>query len=303
MAGTNPDTSNTPSRLVVDIAILTYKRPDHLHACLESVLLRAQVSDSFSIRQVTVVDNDPASSARNVTRDVGATSKLNVWYVCEPEPGVSAARNRALQEARGADILVFIDDDEVVTADWPGGLLRVMEETGAAMVGGPVRTEFTHTPPAWVVEGGYFRREEPPSCTPQSWLRTGNLALRLNQIGSRQFDPSYGLTGGEDVAFSSDIRRQGGSLQWSSTAVVTELVDETRTTLEWVASRQRTATANYYRAHRSIWPGWRLRIRIARTVGSVILSLVPLLVRRRDPNSRIHLKIRLARARGALEVL
>ena len=44
-------------------------------------------------------------------------------YVHEPAPGISAGRNRALDEAGDADLLSFIDDDEVPRPGWLSALI------------------------------------------------------------------------------------------------------------------------------------------------------------------------------------
>ena len=61
---------------------------------------------------VLVVDNDPAAGARDAVESFAPRSAgVSVRYVHEPQPGISAARNRALAEA-ASRLLVFIDDDE-----------------------------------------------------------------------------------------------------------------------------------------------------------------------------------------------
>ncbi|MEZ5341322.1 MAG: glycosyltransferase [Acidimicrobiales bacterium] len=73
---------------------------------------------------------------------------------------MSRGRNAAIDNAVG-DIVCFIDDDELVGVNWPGGLIDVMTRTGAALTGGPVDTTFALAPPSWVVDGGFFNRDNP----------------------------------------------------------------------------------------------------------------------------------------------
>ena len=66
-----------------------------------------------------MIDNDPEGSAADA---VGAAGPVAASATCTSRgPGISAARNRALDEAADADLLVFIDDDELPspTAGWP----------------------------------------------------------------------------------------------------------------------------------------------------------------------------------------
>ncbi len=261
--------STGPSRppRTVTVGILTYQRPQSLVSTLDSLrpLATHSPATSWRLHDVLIVDNDRTPSAeRTVQSLVDAGHPLPLRYRHEPTPGLAAARNRALDDADG-DVLVFIDDDEVAEPGWPDGLLRVMEATGAAMVGGPVRTRFHHQPPAWVVDGGLFDRPEPPDGTPQTWLRSGNLALDLAQIRScgLRFDQRFAFSGGEDTDFSLRARRLGLDLQWSATAPVTELVGPDRTTLAWLTRRERRATANWVRAELAGDPTLKRRALIA----------------------------------------
>ncbi len=262
-----PSTIPSTRPLRVTVGILTYRRPDSLVSTLDSLrpLADPHPTTSWRLHDVLIVDNDRTPSAREtVLALVQAGDPLPLTYRHEPDPGLAAARNRALDDA-GGEVLVFIDDDEVAEPGWPDGLLRVMAATGAALVGGPVRTRFHHQPPAWVVDGGLFDRPEPPDSTPQTWLRSGNLAVDLAQIRAHglRFDQRFAFSGGEDTDFSLRARRLGLDLQWSATAPVTELVGPDRTTLAWLTRRERRATANWVRAELAGDPTLRRRALIS----------------------------------------
>lgn len=248
--------------LELTIGILTYQRPDSLDRTLESLvtsgaldpadqLEQSACSTPYTVLEVLVVDNDRTPSAAAAVAAWAERHGLGplIRHVHEPEPGLAAARNRALNEAR-APILVFIDDDEVAEPGWPGGLVTVMARTGAAMVGGPVRTRFEHEPPDWVVDGGHFERPEAAHGTRAAWLRSGNLAIDLTQTEAAglRFDQRFAFSGGEDVAFSRAAAELGLDLRWSAQGAVTEIVGPDRTTVRWVTRRARTTTAAYVRA-------------------------------------------------------
>jgi len=279
----------------VTVGILTYRRPGSLVSTLDS--LRPLADDlpatSWRLHDVLIVDNDRTPSARDaVDALIEAGHPLPLRYRHEPTPGLAAARNRALDDA-GGDVLVFIDDDEVAEPGWPDGLLRVMVTTGAALVGGPVRTRFSHQPPTWVVDGGLFDRPEPPDGTPQTWLRSGNLAIDLMQIRVHglRFNQRFAFSGGEDTDFSLRARRLGLGLQWSAAAVVTEIVGPDRTTLAWLTRRERRATANWVRAEVAGDPTLRRRALISarattRVAQGLALTAAGVATRRRSRAAR-----------------
>ncbi len=251
------------------VAIPTRRRQSclaDLLADLQSMMIDFDAA-TWIYKGIIVIDNDAIPSAEEtVLSHTGGPTPIR--YLHEPEPGLAAVRNRALDEA-GADVLVFIDDDERPGPGWPGGLLTTMAATGAALVGGPVRTAFTHRPPAWVTTGRFFDRPEPPDRTPQTWLRTGNLAVDVGQIRTRglRFDPGFSFTGGEDTAFTLAAARAGLELQWSASAAVTELVGPERTTLRWLARRERRSTASWVRIELGRHPGPGRRILVAARAG------------------------------------
>ena len=101
--------------ILVTIAVLTFRRPDDLAELLPLLLAQAAENDGAGRRvDVLVVDNDAAAGGRPV---VAALGDERIRYVVEETPGISAARNRALEEAGGA-FLVFIDDDERPHPGW-----------------------------------------------------------------------------------------------------------------------------------------------------------------------------------------
>jgi len=249
----------------VTVGILTYKRPDSLTNTLNSMAALCSSSAHHRLAEVLIIDNDPDASARMavaIAQANGFPHPLSFHH--EPEPGISAGRNRAMDEAKGS-VLVFIDDDELALEDWPDGLIRVMDDTGASLVGGPVRTEFEQPAPAWITQGGFFDRAEPADQQPQRWLRSGNLAIDLERIrrDNIRFDPAFGLTGGEDVAFSRTARKKGHELSWSATAVVVENVGPERTRLRWLTDRERNSTANWVRVETFLEPGVKQKVIIA----------------------------------------
>lgn len=286
----------------VTVAILTFHRPDALERALESVLRVAiPTTPAWMLDEVLVVDNDPAQSARFVAESF-AHRDGRVRYVCEPEPGIAAGRNRALDEACG-DVLVFIDDDEVAQDGWPDALLQVMASTGAAMVGGPVTTEFSHEPPTWVREGGFFERANPANEAPQHWLRSGNVAIDLAKTNPARirFDPSYKI--GEDAHFSMQVKQLGMELSWSHDGEVVEHVDADRLTVAWRFEREFISSEAWSRATLDIDGSPRSRAGVLARAGvryaqGTALNLFGIVTR--DSHQRAQGGTYLQRSRGTI---
>lgn len=239
------DTGPADLATTVSIAILTYRRPEGVDRTIRSLVPALQPPSP--VGEIVVIDNDGEPTAEaTIARIAAELDVLPLRYVHEPRPGLAAARNRALDEAKGR-VLVFIDDDEVAGPGWPDGLIEVIDSTGAALVGGPVRNRFDTEPDPAIA--AVMHRPEPAEGSRQRWLRSGNLAIDLEPVRSRglRFDDAFGATGGEDVAFSWAARASGLDLRWTNRAIVHEYVGADRTTLRWIMRRSRTATINWAR--------------------------------------------------------
>ena len=99
----------------ISVVLCTRNRAESLRRCIESI--RQVVYTNF---ELIVIDNAPSDDAgARVCSQISGGTPLR--YVREDTPGLSWARNRAIQETRNP-IVVFLDDDERVHADWLAGL-------------------------------------------------------------------------------------------------------------------------------------------------------------------------------------
>ena len=231
--------TDSSGRLEVVVGVLTYKRPDDLLAALP--LLVAQVRTLVPAGTVLVVDNDPAASARDVVLDLVHSGPVPglVRYVHEPEPGIAAARNRALDETGSADLLVFIDDDERPVDDWLVRLVETYRVDRPTAVVGPVVSEYEQQPDAWVSAGRFFDRRRLVTGTETSVAATNNLLLDLAQVRALglRFDQRFGLSGGSDMLLTRQLSAAGGRMVWCDEAVVVDVVPPDRVTRRWVLAR------------------------------------------------------------------
>jgi glycosyltransferase involved in cell wall biosynthesis len=215
------------------VAVITFKRPAELGRLLP--FLVKQAASMTLPADVLVVDNDPDGSARETVRDFPG-----VRYVLEPHPGIAAARNRALDECAGRDLLVFIDDDETPIEGWLAELVRVHERHGCAAVVGQVRSVFAHEVDEWITAGGFFVRQQLITNSVVPIAATNNLLLDLAQVrgSGLRFDERFGLSGGSDYLFTSQLSGQGLRIVASAEALVHDHVPESRMTRQWVLRRQ-----------------------------------------------------------------
>jgi succinoglycan biosynthesis protein ExoM len=232
-----------PVELVV--AVLTFRRPEELIEGIPLVLAHARSASLETGRalraRVLVVDNDPAASASPVVERLRDSHSDGVAldYVVENTPGIAAARNRAMDESTGADLLAFIDDDERPRDDWLAALLCTWTASHAAAVMGRVISEFDGELDDWVAAGDFFRRRSMPTGTVIRVAAAGNLLLDLRQVRALgvRFEEELGLGAGEDSLFSRELVRRGGRIVWCEESAATDCVPRERMTRRWVLAR------------------------------------------------------------------
>lgn len=223
------------TRPVGSIAVLvcTYRRPELLAELLRS-LAGQRTARTFD---VVVVDNDPEASGRETIR----TAPLPVRYVVEPEPGIAAARNRAVDEAGEVDTIVFVDDDETVDPDWLEALVGTAERFDADVVTGPVVAVLPPHAPRWVTRGRFHQTRNPPEGTVLNTAKSGNTLVRNAMFRSdppRRFDAAFSRSGGSDTELFWRMHRDGARIVWSHDAVAREPVPEARLRASWIMRRE-----------------------------------------------------------------
>lgn len=109
----------------ISVVIATYDRPASLELCLRS--LRAQrVGRGL---ETIVVDNHPQSGLTEAMMD----RFPEIRWLREPVAGLSRARNRGIQAARG-EVIVTTDDDVMAKEDWLERLTAPLFEPEAGLV-------------------------------------------------------------------------------------------------------------------------------------------------------------------------
>ena len=220
----------------VSLCIATYRRPERLAAVLHDLTLQKRVPD-----EVVVVDNDAGESARSVVearRKAGAPYPIR--YAVQPQKNISLTRNKTVELATG-DWLAFIDDDERAPAAWLAQLVEAAERYGADGILGPVEPIVPPTAPGWIRRGRFyeFPRMKTGRVIPPNQLRFGNVIVKASWLrdAEKPFDPSLGLTGGEDGDLLSRLVLRGARIIWCDEAVVHEPVENSRLSLQWLLAR------------------------------------------------------------------
>lgn len=209
----------------MSVLVCTRNRAASLHDTLEAIFKQA-ISNEYEY-EVIVVDNASTDTTRLVVAEFIAQLQTGHYgrlrYCYESRPGLSYARNTALQAAQG-DILVFTDDDILPASDWLNEIHREFTaDPDLYLLGGRVLLAHNQLQPVGIVTS----EEAQTLTTPDgaSMVIGANFAFRhtvLPKIGN--FDTRLGagsyFGGGEDVDFLYRAMKAGYKLLYAPNATV-----------------------------------------------------------------------------------
>jgi glycosyltransferase involved in cell wall biosynthesis len=219
--------------MIFSVIVATHQRRQVLAECLNA--LRVVELPSNASLEVLVVANACTDGTSELVSGVIATFPYELRLVEEPRLGLSQARNRGVQEARG-DWLAFLDDDAIPDALWAVNLTRALEQ-GADLIGGRVDLGWTLAPrPDWLDPRleSLLSRTNPERADQAAEgyidLIGANFALRRSLlVRTGIFDQKLGrygkaLLAGEETALMTAALKGGARVIYLPSARVTHLV-------------------------------------------------------------------------------
>lgn len=200
------------ANLPLSVVICTYNRAQHLQMALES--LQKQEAPEMSY-EIIVVDNVSTDNTRAVVQQSGMS---NIRYIYEDNQGLSYARNRGWQEAKG-NYVAYIDDDVKLPTHWVKTALDIIVHEQPLVFGGSYSAFYTETKPKWFLDR-YASRDLGEKARylgrMDEYLTGGNLFIKraiLQDFGG--FNPQLGMSGriiarGEETLLLDQIRHTFG---------------------------------------------------------------------------------------------
>jgi glycosyltransferase involved in cell wall biosynthesis len=246
--------------LTLTVAIPTYNRADFLRQTLAGL---ARQDFPRGTWEVLVIDNNSTDHTRAVVAEFAASDPAP-RYLLETKQGLDYGRNRAIAEARG-DLIVFADDDILMSPDWLSQLVApLLTDTAhrVGAVGGEVIPVFPDGLPPWVAEWHAplaFRADAGPLESKHSPMGA-NLALpkwAIEKIGvfHTALDRAAGnYFSGGDSEMIRRVRAAGLEVWFAPAAAVQHQMPASRTTFRY-ASRHAFDSARSRVIDRAGQPG------------------------------------------------
>jgi glycosyltransferase involved in cell wall biosynthesis len=110
--------------LTISVVIPTYRRPQDLAACLDSIL-----GQSVMPLEVIVVDNEAAQSTQTLVRQYEAKyseCQITLRYLANKKNSLPFARNLGVKSSSG-EIVLFLDDDFILESGYLDEIIRMYE--------------------------------------------------------------------------------------------------------------------------------------------------------------------------------
>ncbi len=222
----------------ISVVICTYNRADLLADALASVCNQTLNPDEY---EVLVVDNNSTDATREVVENF-VRNHSNVHHFVEVKQGLSHARNRGWQEARG-EYVAYTDDDCKLPPDWLAKAKAIIGERAPEMFGGPYYAFYNQPKPAWFKDS-YGSAELATSAVllnGRKFLRGPNMFFRRDLLAKFDgFNINLGMTGntvayGEDGELQRRIRAQMPEARtyYDPDLFVYHLVRPEKMTLRW----------------------------------------------------------------------
>jgi GT2 family glycosyltransferase len=231
------------------VIICTHNREAVVTRAVEAALSQAAAVGG----DVVVVNNASTDATADVLDALRARSGGRLEVLLEPILGLSAARNRGLEEARG-EVAVFLDDDAVPRSGWLAALLAPFTRGAVACAGGRIIVQFPGTgAPSWFspalapAVSGFDLGDSPRRLRygrPGELYPYGaNIAFRVRDVDLvGGFSTAIGLKGRqlfahEETDLCYRLEEIGREIVYTPAAVVDHHVGAERLTPEWFLER------------------------------------------------------------------
>lgn len=229
----------------VSVIIPVYNTAEYLPQCLDSVT--AQSHSDLEI--IAVDDGSTDSSAEILQRHAATDGRLRV--ISQPNRGVSAARNAALDAATG-EYVVFVDSDDCIDCDHIS-LMAGLARPDNAVFTGTVRLDGGHKSTVDVPElEGLTTREAIIALRRAQyfgWVYSNIFSMEIIRREGLRFDESMRIH--EDEEFKARYMRHVSSI--ASTGTATYLYTVRKNSAVHTQRRMESAVAAYRRLYDSLY--------------------------------------------------
>ena len=229
----------------LSIIICTYNRDKYLYNCLKNI---AENDFPFENYEIVLINNNSTDNTENECRKFQKDfPQTDFRYFVEKNQGLSFARNRGIDEAKG-NVLVFLDDDAFVEKDYLKNLSENLKKhPDWSAFGGKITPKFeSGETPKWLSKWTYSwvsaidLGKKTQEFLGEKYPIGANMGIKadiLAKIG--KFNTELGrsknnLMGGEEKDIFNRIKNFGGKIYYFPDIEVLHVIPESRTTTDYI---------------------------------------------------------------------
>ena len=227
--------------MYLSVVICSYNRGKYLPMVLNS--LQAQDYSCLSYEIILINNNSTDNTDEIIRTYQEANPELPLIYVIEYNQGISYARNRGVETAKG-DIIVFIDDDETVESDFLASVNDFFTQyKDAGISSGPVIPVYETEKPKWLshftmrlITGAYDKGKSIKLLGNKDYPGTGHACFRKSLfVKYGAFDVTLGrkgnsLMGAEDKDFFLRLMNGGEKCYYLPSAKIYHHIPDSKLT-------------------------------------------------------------------------
>jgi glucosyl-dolichyl phosphate glucuronosyltransferase len=224
----------------VSVVICTYNRELYILDSLSSVKDQTCSKDLYEV--ILVDNNSTDSTSLKCMEFMHQKGNLNFHYYKEEKQGLSHARNRGIEVAKG-EIIVFLDDDAVACKEYIHEIISFFDlHLNVWAIGGRIFPKYEAKCPTWmpqeltplfsIIDLGKNDKEFGSNKYPVG----ANMAFRRSVFEScGVFNTSLGRTGknmlgGEEKDMFYRMKLKGGVVWYAANPWIYHIIPENRTT-------------------------------------------------------------------------
>lgn len=227
--------------MYLSVVICSYNRGKYLPMVLDSLKVQDYSSQAH---EIILINNNSTDNTDEIIRNYRqANPTFPLVYVIEYNQGISHARNRGVETAKG-DIIVFIDDDETVEPDFLTSVNNFFTQyKDASISSGPVIPVYETEKPEWLshftmrlITGAYDKGKSIKLLGNKDYPGTGHACFRKSLfVKYGAFDVTLGrkgnsLMGAEDKDFFLRLMNGGEKCYYLPSAKIYHHIPESKLT-------------------------------------------------------------------------
>lgn len=230
---------------MISIIVCTYNRDAYIYKTLECIAKNGVSADDY---EIVLIDNNCTDNTVSECRRFQENyPNVHYSYFLETNQGLSYARNRGIQEAKG-DYCVFLDDDAYVQPDYLKNLNRnLIQYPDTVAFGGKITPLYeSGYEPDWIsprlvpIMSAIDKGTSIVEFTGNAYPIGANMGFKkqcFNTVG--MFNTALGRTkknmlGGEEKDMFDRIRQENMKILYFPNITVQHVIPKSRTTMDFV---------------------------------------------------------------------